>query len=265
MSVYATDHHASVLRTHSWRTAQNSLAYLLPSIKHTMKILDVGCGPGTITLDVAKLVPKGHITGVDYTEAPLAAARTAASGEKLTNVDFQVGDVHALPFAAETFDIVYAHQVLQHVRDPVQALREMKRVAKRGGLVGVRESASMTWYPQRTLLTQWKELHMQVSKGNGGNPDPGSWIHVWAREAGFGSEDIRCSAGTWCFSTKEEREWWSAVWGERLTASGFADKAVNGGYCTHEDLEKFAAAWRIWGKDDDGWFCVLHGEIICHV
>lgn len=265
MSVYATDHHSSVLRTHSWRTALNSIPFLLPHIKPTMHILDVGCGPGTITLDVAKLLPEGHITGIEYTSTPLDSARALASSQGISNADFQLGDVHELKFPDESFDIVYAHQVLQHVRDPVQALREMKRVAKRGGIVAVRETAGMSWYPQTEGLTKWKDIHMRVSRGRGGNPDPGKEIHVWAREAGWERGEIECSAGTWLFSEKGEREWWSGIWVERMLESGFGGAAVEGGYCKKEELEECAQAWRDWGSDDDGWFCVLHGEIVCRV
>lgn len=265
MSVYVANHHSSVLKMHSWRTAQNSIPYLLPSIKPDMKILDVGCGPGTIAVDLAKLVPSGHLTGVEYLAAPLEAARSHAAREQVQNIDFRVGDVHALEFADGSFDVVHAHQVLQHVRDPVQGLREMRRVARKGGIVALRESASMTWYPDMPVLMEWKDLHMRVSKARGGNPDPGSWIHVWAREAGFKREDIKCSTGTWCYSTKEEREWWSALWAERVTATSFADHAVEGGFCTREDLERIAEGWREWGRNEDSWFTILHGEIICRV
>lgn len=112
--VYASDHSASVLATHSWRTVQNSAAYLLPYLKPDSKLLDVGCGPGTITVDLAKFV--GHVIGVEYSPEPLAQARTFAEQQGVKNVEFQVADIHELPFEDETFDVVHAHQVLQHIR-----------------------------------------------------------------------------------------------------------------------------------------------------
>jgi ubiquinone/menaquinone biosynthesis C-methylase UbiE len=210
-SVYASDHSPSVLATHAWRTAQNSVPYLIPHLKPDFKILDIGCGPGTITVDLAKLVPGGHVTGVEYTPEPLAHARAFAEKHEVTNIEFQVADIHELPFKDGTFDVVHVHQVLQHIRDPVQGLKEMKRVTKIDGIVACRESASMTWYPQSEGLTKWKELHTKVSKARGSNPDPGSWIHVWAKQAGFKTEDVKCSAGTWCYASKEEKEYWLSM------------------------------------------------------
>jgi ubiquinone/menaquinone biosynthesis C-methylase UbiE len=87
MSVYASDHNKAVLQTHSWRTAENSIPYLLPHIEPGMTILDIGCGPGTITVDLAKRVPDGHVTGVDYMPGPLVQATTFAETEGVTNVE----------------------------------------------------------------------------------------------------------------------------------------------------------------------------------
>lgn len=266
MSVYATDHHSSVLRTHSWRTAQNSMPFLLPHIKPSMRVLDVGCGPGTITLDIARLLPNGHITGVEYSATPLASARALAASTSITNATFQQGDVHDLPFPDNHFDIVYAHQVLQHVSDPVKALREMKRVSKStAGIVAVRETAGMHWYPPSEGIARWRDLYLRVARGKGGNPDPGGEIHAWARRAGWIRGEIQCGAGTWVFSEKADRAWWSGIWTERLTESGFVESAVGGGYCEREELEGLAQAWKEWGKEEDGWFCVLHGDIVCKV
>jgi ubiquinone/menaquinone biosynthesis C-methylase UbiE len=183
-----------VLRSHRWRTAENSAAYLLPLIEPGMSLLDVGCGPGTITLDLARLVGSGHVVGVDAVEAPLAAARASAASEGQANVDFELGDIHGLRFAPGTFDIVHAHQVLQHVADPVGALREMRRVCKPGGIVAARDSdyAAMTWFPLDPLLDRWLDLYRQTARASGGEPDAGRRLLSWAQASGM--EDARPSA-----------------------------------------------------------------------
>jgi ubiquinone/menaquinone biosynthesis C-methylase UbiE len=265
-SVYASDHNPAVLRTHQWRTAANSAGYLLPYLKPDMTILDVGCGPGTITIDLARYVPDGYIIGIDYADKPLAPARALAEEKKVTNVTFAVGDVLNLDeYADNTFDVVHAHQVLQHVPDPVRALRQMRRVTKPGGIVASRETANMLWYPRLEGLAEWYDIYQRVAREMGGNPEPGSYIHVWAQQAGFPREAITCSAGTWCFSEPAEREWWSGIWTERLRAPNYVENAVENGYgqCSREDLEKLAEVWREWGKSKNGWFTLTHGEIIC--
>src|SRR5580700_7863777 len=118
--VYTHGHHESVLRSHKWRTAENSAAYLLPHLAKDAKVLDVGCGPGTITAGLADRVPQGHVTGIDAAREIVEQAREAAGGRE--NLDFAAGDVYALDYPDASFDVVHAHQVLQHLSDPVLAL-----------------------------------------------------------------------------------------------------------------------------------------------
>ncbi|GGR98725.1 hypothetical protein GCM10010252_41780 [Streptomyces aureoverticillatus] len=262
-AVYTHGHHESVLRSHTWRTAANSAAYLLGSLRPHWRILDVGCGPGTITADLAALVPDGHVTGVDRAPGILDRARATAAERGLDNVTFAVDDVHALAHPDDSFDVVHAHQVLQHVGDPVRALREMRRVCRPGGIVAVRDSdyEAMTWYPRVPGLDDWLALYRRVARANGGEPDAGRRLKSWALEAGF--TEVACTAGTWCYSTPEERAWWSGLWADRTVASAYAGRARASGHADTARLEAVAAAWREWGRSEDGWFAVLHGEVLC--
>ncbi|CAG8003330.1 unnamed protein product [Penicillium olsonii] len=259
--VYTTDHSASVLRTHSWRTVSNSAPHLLPHLKPNQDILDVGCGPGSITISLAKHVPTGHVTGVEYVTDPLEGARSLAKASGVTNTTFQEGNIHALPFKDDTFDIVHAHQVLQHIADPVHALAEMRRVVKKGGIVACRESAELSWYPDSVGIAKWREITERMQSAKGGNPHPGRMIHVWAREAGF--VDVTRSAGAWCFGDDEERAYWGGSMEERARSSGFAQGVVEEGFGTPDDLEIIAQGWREFVENPDAWFGLLHGEIIC--
>src|ERR1700733_13214929 len=108
-------------------------AYLLPYLQPGMSVLDVGCGPGTITVDLAARIAPGLLTAVEMTDDALDLARTEARTRGQSNIEFVASDVHALVFPDDSFDVVHAHQVLQHVADPVQALREMRRGGKPGG------------------------------------------------------------------------------------------------------------------------------------
>ncbi|GGU74143.1 hypothetical protein GCM10010211_44990 [Streptomyces albospinus] len=266
-AVYTHGHHESVLRSHTWRTAANSAGYLLNSLKPHMQVLDIGCGPGTITADLAALVPDGRVTGLEHAPDVLDQARATAAARGVENITFTVGDVHALDFADDTFCVTHAHQVLQHVGDPVHALREMRRVTKPGGIVAVRDSdyATMTWYPEVEGMADWLDLYRRVARGNGGMPDAGRQLHAWALDAGFAQEDITATASAWCYQTPEERTWWSELWADRTVASSYAGIAVGGGHATTDELARIAAAWRDWGAREDGWFAMLHGEILCRV
>ncbi|WP_328552566.1 class I SAM-dependent methyltransferase [Streptomyces sp. NBC_00358] len=262
-AVYTHGHHESVMRSHTWRTAANSAAYLLDSLKPHMRILDIGCGPGTITADLAERVPDGHVTGVDHAPAVLDRARQVAAERGLRNVEFAVADIHALAYPDDTFCVVHAHQVLQHVGDPVQALREMHRVTKPGGLIAVRDAdySSMTWYPPVPGMDDWLDLYLRVARANGGEPDAGRRLKSWALDAGI--RDVTATSSTWTFATEGEREWWSGLWADRTLASSYAERATEGGHATEEQLRAVSDAWREWGRQEDGWFSVLHGEILC--
>ena len=261
MVVYTHGHHDSVLRTHRWRTAENSAAYLLPSLTPETRLLDVGCGPGTITADLAALVDS--VTAVENAPAALDAARAVAA-ERGLSIEFAVDDVHALSFANDSFDAVHAHQVLQHVADPVTALREMARVCRPGGVVAARDGdyATFTWWPELPALAEFRDLYRTVARANGGEPDAGRRLFSWARSAGLNPV---ATTSTWCFATPEDRAWWGGSWADRVTGSALADRAVALGLADRADLTRMADAWRAWAAADDGWFSMVHGEIRCVV
>jgi len=260
---YLHGHHDSVLRSHRWRTAENSAAYLLPRLRLDARVLDVGCGPGTITVDLAGRVPDGEVTGIDASADVLAQARQEAERRGRDNVRFETGDVYRLGFPDGAFEVVHAHQVLQHLTDPVAALREMRRVCRPGGLVAARDGdyGGIFWFPAEPGLTEWQGLYRKVARAIGGEPDAGRHMHAWARQAGFTT--VEATASAWCYTGPEERVWWGNSWAERLTVSPFGDRAVEHGLATREDLERLAGSWRHWADDEDAWFVIPHGEIIC--
>lgn len=264
-ATYTHGHHASVLRSHTWRTALNSASYLLPHIKPDMTILDIGCGPGTITVDLAGYVPKGRVIGLERAAKVLDQARALAADKGVDNIEFVEGDANSLSYPDNTFDIVFCHQVLQHVKDPVGILREMRRVAKPGGIVAARESdyGAFTWYPEVAGMKEWQSLYRKLATHNGGEPDAGRMVHVWAKQAGFVADSISSSVSSWCYSNKEEVAWWSGLWAERTVASSFADTAIESNIATKEQLAEVAKTWQKWGGEEDAWFSVPSGEILC--
>ena len=257
-AVYTHGHHESVLRSHRWRTAENSAAYLLPRLKSGDTLLDVGCGPGTITAELAMLVTPGRVTALERTDEALDLARAEIGRRGLDTVGFAVGDVHALDFPDDSFDVVHAHQVLQHVGDPVTALREMARVTKPGGVIAVRDSdyAAFTWFPGSPDLDEWLDLYHRIARGNGGEPDAGRRLLSWAHAAGL--TDVTATSSTWCFATPEDRQWWGGMWADRIIESDFGRQAVAAG----ADVQRISAAWQRWAAHPDGWMSLLHGELI---
>jgi ubiquinone/menaquinone biosynthesis C-methylase UbiE len=258
MTVYTHGHHESVLRSHRWRTAENSAAYLLPHLSPEHHVLDVGCGPGTITGDLAARV--AHVTAVEHTSEALDLARTQLADR--TNVSYVVTDAHSLDLPDDTFDVVHAHQVLQHVADPVQALREMRRVCKPGGLVAVRDSdyLGFTWFPAVPAFDEWMRLYQQAASANGGEPQAGRRLLSWARAAGF--SEITASSSTWCFASEEDRQYWGPMWADRILQSALTTQLLTSGMATRPELQAISDAFRAWTDDEDGWFSLLHGEVL---
>lgn len=266
---YIHGHHPSVLRSHTWRTVENSCPHLLPHLKSpALHILDIGCGPGTITADLAARVPEGLVIGIDTSADVIAKAQKHANQRGITNVQFMVGDVYnlsALGLEESSFDIVHAHQVLQHIPDPLGAMKEMRRFAKQGGFVAGREVdfSAAQWYPDIPVMHKWVDLYQRVAKGMGGDPNIGKRLHAIAMEAGFSRNDIDADVGTWCFSTPEERQFWCGLWADRTVQSDFKRNAIEGGHATEEGLKEISQGWRELEGKEDGWFVALHGQVIC--
>ena len=259
---YTHGHHASVLQAHRWRTAANSAGYLLDHLRPGLSLLDVGCGPGSLTFDLAARVAPGRTLGVDAAAAAIEAARTDAASRGVDNIEFRRADVLDLPAEDERFDVVHAHQVLQHLADPVGALRAMGTLCTPDGLVAVRDAdyAAMTWYPASSGLDDWLALYRDVARANGAQPDAGRRLSRWAREAGLASAIV--TASVWCFATAEDRTWWAEQWAERVTATALAEQALAHGLASPSDLLAMATAWTEWAASPDGWFVVVHGELI---
>jgi SAM-dependent methyltransferase len=264
-TVYTHGHAESVLRSHRTRTAVNSAAYLLADLHPGLSVLDVGSGPGTITVDLAELVAPGRVTAVETSEATLDLTRAEATRRGCTTIDFLVGDIHALNLPDDSFDVVHAHQVLQHVADPTTALREMIRVCRPGGVVAARDGdyAGFTWHPDSAGLQQWRGLYRQAARANGGEPDAGRRLLGWAHAAG--ATEVRASSSTWCYADPDSRREWGDMWADRITNSAVADQLLTSGLATTEVLRALADAWRDWAAHPDGWISVLHGEILIQV
>jgi ubiquinone/menaquinone biosynthesis C-methylase UbiE len=260
---YTHGHHPSVLKSHTWRTVANSAAYLEPYLVAGANLLDVGSGPGTITVDFARRVAPGTVTGLDAAADVVEQARALGEAEGVENVTFVVGDAYETGFDDRSFDVVHTHQTLHHLGDPVAALREFRRVVKPDGVVAAREVdyAGTIIHPMTPGLAAWAALYQRVHRASGGEPDAGRRLKAWAREAGF--SEVASSASVWCFTSDDDREWWGSMWQARALESAFATEALSRGFATAEELRQISDAWREWADNPDGWLAMPHGEVIC--
>ncbi len=260
MEVYTHGHFGTVVDDHASRTAASSASFLLPHLGPGDVLLDIGCGPGSITLDLAERVARA--VGVDGAPEAIDRARRDAAAKGGSRAVFQRADVYALPFRDESFDIVYAHQLLQHLSAPVVALREASRVLKRGGVLAVRDSdyGTMVHDPHEPRIDRWLDLYHALARRNGGEPDAGRMLSGWVREAGF--VDITPSTSTWTYATPASVEAWRKLWTNRLLDARMGRDAVEIGLATEQDLQEMAAGWDAWARATQPFFAFLHGEVL---
>ena len=154
------------------RTASQEAAFFLPSLRPGMRVLDLGCGPGSITVGIAEAIAPGEVVGVDRQSEQVEQARALGVARGVMNARFEVADVYRLPFPDGSFDAAFAHVVLMHLREPVRALAELCRVLRPGGFAGVRDSdwGARLHAPATPLLEKWYALTIRVRQCNGGDP-----------------------------------------------------------------------------------------------
>lgn len=263
--VYTHGHHASVVQQHARRTAERDAAFLLPHLKPGMRLLDFGCGPGSITLGLAKAVAPGGVVGIDIVEGVLAEARERAAAEGVTNVRFEAGDVYQLGYEEDAFDAAYAHQVLQHLTRPVEALREVHRVLKPGGIVAVRDAdyATFGWSPKSPMLDRWLEVYHAVAARNGAECDAGRHLRSWVSEAGY--VDIETTGAVQIMADEASTSNWGLSWSERAVHSSFGSQAVEYGIVTQAELQAISEGWRTWAQSPDAFFMYTQIEVIGRV
>lgn len=260
---YTHGHHRSVVSAHSARRASEAAAFVLPRLKSPMRLLDFGCGPGTITVDLGEVLqPDGSVVGIDFSEDVIAQASAHAEESGSKNVEFQATSIYDTGFADGEFDVAYAHQVLQHLTDPVAALVEAKRVIKPGGLCAVREvdwgTAAIS--PANPELARFLEIYFAVAESNGGKADAGRYLKGWFVDAGF--DDPEVTTSTWSFADEAGLDWWGNQWSERILHSNIAAAAVERGIATQSELEDISKAWKEWITAPGAFFAFTQVEVV---
>ena len=244
------------------RSARSHAAYLLPHLSSGQKLLDFGCGPGTISVGLAKAVEPGELHGIDMETSQIDLARAAAAAGGHANASFHVGDVTDLPFEDDTFDVAHCHTVLTHVPDTQATLKEVRRVVKPGGLIASREmiaAASFMAPVPESLESAWEVLTRLIA-ANRGHPQMGRELKAGFIEAGF--TDIRASASFDVFSTPEDVVFFHTFAGGWFFSPDVVAAATKYGLATQEQFDEWRRALDEW-KDEPGAFgCIAFGECL---
>lgn len=270
-NTYAHGHSAATVAGHASRTAEFYAAHLLPHLRAGASLLDVGCGPGSITATfLPYLSPGGRVVGIDSSAEVVATAQSqfgssaSSSSAGDTKIEFLVGDLFKLPFEDDTFDFVHAHQVIVHLPlDKVApALREMKRVCKKdGGLVTIRDAQAdkggLQAFPADPLLPMTMDLIVKrVYVKSGVTPDSvGRFLKIARDEVGF--KDAKRQFSLDVFEGKELRELWGNQWSSRTGEEGFKSFVLESGLAGEEEVAEIPKAWRRWRDTEDAWCTLL--------
>ncbi|KIV95899.1 hypothetical protein PV10_03500 [Exophiala mesophila] len=265
-SAYTQGHSAGVVASHASRTVENSAAFLTPHLQPGYTLVDLGCGPGTITQGFCALVPQGRVIGIDASEEVISQARSRAretTTSSSATLEFQVGDITSrLPFADESVDVVYTHQTLCHIPDPVAVIKEAFRVLKPGGLFASREYDHMTWHPSLPGLVAYTESMDRAIRSSGAQgSQSGRNLQTWASQAGFDRAKMLVGAGTTCH-VGSEAQWWAGVNIDRLQTEVGAGWLTKGIVTSQQDIGSMIGDFRRWAADDRAWYVNLHGEIV---
>lgn len=258
--------------SHASRTIQSDASFVIPHIKKHHKVLDVGCGPGTITVGFATLVNPsagGSVIGLDVGEPVLQSARELAESKDLSSVaSFQRGNIlEGLPFPGDTFDVVYTSQTLTHLAPapeaPITALREIRRVLKPGGVLAARDAAAISFHPFRQELQRCFTDRMFRAIGTDG--PCGVHMQKYLRLAGWDTDDtskVQIGGGTTVVAGREKRLWWRDAMGGRLAMGDpFRESWVKAGI-TEAECDEARVLLDRWAETEDAWYGVLQSEIL---
>lgn len=244
------------------RTAEHQAAFVLPYLRPGMNLLDVGCGPGTITLGLAKAVVPGHVTGIDHDYAHIEAAKKLANQQGMIHVTFQTGSALSLPFENGIFDAAFENNVFTHLaEDALLAAREIFRVLKPGGLFAARDvdTDSVVWGHLNDTIRQLDHLFTTWLQSRGSNTTIGKHLPAILREAGFTGTLKSVSADT---KGKPDETRSHAGITISLLEGPFGRDIVDKGWVERSTVEKFKESIREWGEHPDAFFANVHVEVV---
>lgn len=261
-SSYSIGHKEGPLAYMRSRTAEVCCAFFREHVQRDSRILDCGCGPGSVTVGLAQWAPDGETVGIDLGAEQLEGARALASNLGVENVSFRQGDIFDLPFEDNSFDVVFSHAVLLHLADPERALVEIRRVLRPGGLVAVRDivNASIIVWPDEALVRELPRMFRLGAQHFGGNPDIGQELGTLLHAAGF--EDVFFTLGG--FQQPEQPEeragYFSVIAG--LVEGDLATLAIREGWITEEKLAQAVARLREFANVPGSIWAVAFGQAI---
>jgi len=255
---YTHGHEEPVVNVHRQRTLESCGGFVLDSglLRSSTSVLDVGCGPGSITVGFGKRC--NRVVGVESSQDMVRFAREQMKENKVDDVvSIEFGDAYKLDYPDSSFDLVFAHQVLQHLSDPVAALEEMSRVAKVAVCVRDADYSSMLAYPPIEEIDEWRDMYRRAYFANHLQPDAGRYLYHWLLQAGFEQADIKMSMSCKHYCGRDEAREIAHSWASRMPT--FTQDIVD-----EKKITEIANGWRRWCELDGAYFYYANGEAIAY-
>jgi ubiquinone/menaquinone biosynthesis C-methylase UbiE len=169
------------------RAAREPGAYKSIIYSNGSKVLEAGCGVGAQTIILAKNSPRARFTSVDLSPDSLEKAAGLVKNYGISNVEFRMADIYDLPFEDNTFDHVFVCFVLEHLKDPIEALKNIKKVLKKDGTITVIEGDHETslFWPYSEAAMKTIRCLIDIQKRFGGDSLIGRRLYPLLKQAGF--------------------------------------------------------------------------------
>lgn len=260
---YRVEYSDDALDFFSDRRASSHASFLLPYLQPGMSLLDCGCGPGSITLDLAELVSPGEVVGIDIEPIQIERANSLREVGNLENIRFEVGDVTDLKFSKESFDVVFAHGVIEYLEDPVQVFKEMRDVLREDGILAIRHGdwGGFLFAPENSEAANFFDLFVQLMKTDGGDPFFGRNQLSYLHQAGFAEVKVSASFDCWTSSPDVARQV-ALYMAAHCISDEFTQPIIDLGLSDQPTLERISKELRNWGESPDAFAAEAWGEAL---
>jgi SAM-dependent methyltransferase len=246
------------------RSAAEYADFVLPSIGAADRVLDVGCGPGSITLGLAQLA--GHVTGIDLDDAEFTDARAYATEHGIDNVEFLPGSIYQLDVPDASFDVCTLFSMMETLDDPLAGLAEVRRVLRPGGLIGassIEYGGLILHGPDEPLLRRFYQLRLQIWEAQGDvHYYRGRELRGLLLAAGF--EDVEAFATYFSYGTQERVRTFGLARAADCRDDWYTGGVAKYGLIEADEIPVLEQAWIRWAESPDSFAAFTWGRATGH-
>ena len=222
------------------RSAETHAAFVLPLLQSDFRILEVGCGPGSITIGLATRVPRGVVVAIDWERSQVSLAKERAKELDISNIRFVVGDASGFHCEENNFDLVFSHALFEHLSDPETTLHHLRTYLRSGGLIALRSPdwGGFVLYPETSAISDALQTYQRIQTDLGGDVHCGRKLAMYLRSAGFNSVKLSAS-----YEIYPDPQWIANYLAERLEVAGETSQAATLRSWANQPDAMFAQAW----------------------